>query len=243
MVICYHATQIVEIFHILWLFLIYHNLYLERMPSNSHHLSFSTFISIPQHLPISIILSIMPCSTASSLASNTRSSAYLTVWMICPPILKSPNPSRASLVRYSLYKVNRIGNKHHPCLTPLPVFTLLVSPLPSFCLTLWSMYNLLTNLLSHQLITVTFRIYIYLVQLPWSNAFCQYMNQVHNSSSMSKVHSDIILGIPVASLFPFPLLNRNWSSPSTYSIFLSNLLLSIIATILAVCAMMLTLCW
>jgi len=139
--------------------------------------------------------------------------------------------------------MNRIGNKHHRCLTHLPVFSLLVSPLPSFCLTLWSMYNLLTNLLSQQLITVTFRIYIYLVQLPWSNAFCQYMNQVQNSSSMSKVHFDIILGIPVASLVSFPLPNQNWSSPSTYSILLSNLLLRIIATILAVCAMMLTLWW
>jgi len=164
-IICYHATQIVEIFHILWLLLIYHNLYLERMPWDYHHLSFSTFISIPQHLPVSIILSIMPCSTTSSLVSSTRSFIYFTVWITHPPILKSPKPSRASLVRYSLYKMNRIGNKHHPCLTPLPVFTLLVSPSSSFCLTLWSMYNLLINLLSHQLVTVTFRIYIYLVQL------------------------------------------------------------------------------
>jgi hypothetical protein len=31
----------------------------------------------------------MSCSTFSSLASNTRSPAYFTVWMICPPILKS----------------------------------------------------------------------------------------------------------------------------------------------------------
>ena len=35
---------------------------------------FPTFISIPQHLPISIILSAMPCSTVSFLASNTSSS-------------------------------------------------------------------------------------------------------------------------------------------------------------------------
>jgi hypothetical protein len=35
--------------------------------------------------------------------------------------------------------------------------------------------------------------------------------------------------IPIASLVPFPLLNPNWSSPSTFSIFLSILLLSIFA--------------
>ena len=188
------------------------------MPWDSHHISFSTFISIPQHLPISIIPSIMPCSTAFFLASSTRSFTYFTVWITCPPILKSSKPSRASLVRYSLYKMNRIGNKHHPCLTPLPVFTLLVSPSSSFCLTLWSMYNLLINLLSHQLITVTFRIYIYLVQLPWSNAFCLYMNQVHNSLSMSKVHSDIIPGIPskLKLIFSKYILNFPFNPSSKY---------------------------
>jgi hypothetical protein len=50
----------------------------------------------------------MPCSTVSSLAINTRSSAYFTVWIIFPPNLKSPSPSRASLVRHSLYKLNRV---------------------------------------------------------------------------------------------------------------------------------------
>ena len=34
-------------------------------------------------------------------------------------MLKSPSPSRASLARYSLYKLNRVGDKQHPCLTPL----------------------------------------------------------------------------------------------------------------------------
>ena len=39
----------------------------------------------------------MPCSTVSSLAISTSSSAYFTVWIICPPMLKSPSPSRASV--------------------------------------------------------------------------------------------------------------------------------------------------
>ena len=48
----------------------------------------------------------MPCSTFSSLAISTSSSAYFIVWIICPPMLKSPSPSRVSLVRHSLYNLN-----------------------------------------------------------------------------------------------------------------------------------------
>jgi hypothetical protein len=70
----------------------------------------------------------MSCSTISYLASSTKSSAYFTVLMNFPPILKSQNPSRASSVRHSLYKLNTIGDKQHPCLTLLPIFTLLISP-------------------------------------------------------------------------------------------------------------------
>jgi hypothetical protein len=104
-------------------------------------------------------------STFSSLASSTRSSAYFTMRITCPPILNSPNPSRASLVRYSLYYLNRIDDKQQPCLTPLPIFTLLISPWSSRILTLCSMYNLLINILSRQSIPFPFRICINLVQL------------------------------------------------------------------------------
>jgi len=124
-------------------------------------------------------------------------------------MLKSPSPSRASLVRHSLYKLNRIGDKQHPCRTPLPICTLLVSPRSSRTLTLWSMYNLLINLLSRQSIPILFRICINLVQFKRSNTFCQSMKQTHSPSSISKVRSHIILTIPVASLVPFPLLNPN----------------------------------
>ena len=129
--------------------------------------------------------------------------------MICPLILKSPRPSRASLVRHSLYTLNRIGDKQHPCLTPLPHFTLLVSPRFSRTLTLWAMYKLLINLLSRQSIPVTFRICINLVQVTRSKAFCQSMKQRHSYTSNSKVRSDSILIPPTESLVPFPLLNRN----------------------------------
>jgi hypothetical protein len=43
-----------------------------------------------------IILSIMPCGwpTVSSIASNTKSSVYLTVRNTCPSIFNSPDPSK-----------------------------------------------------------------------------------------------------------------------------------------------------
>ena len=113
----------------------------------------------------------MPCSTVFSLTICISSSAYFTVWIICPPMLESPSPSRAFFVRHSLYKLNRIGDKLHPCITPLPICTLFVSPRSSHTLTFWSMYNLLINLLSCQsiqfslgseLITIFKYIYMYI---------------------------------------------------------------------------------
>jgi hypothetical protein len=157
--------------------------------------------------------------------------------------LSLQSPSRASFVSHSFYNLKRIGDKQHPCLTPLPVFTLLISPRFSRTLTTWARYKLLTNLLSRQLMPGPFRICINLVQLTLSNAFCQSMKQTHSSASISKVRSDIILSIPITSLvLPFPLLNPNWSSPSTSSICLS-ILLSIFATIFAVCAIRLIVRW
>ena len=46
-------------------------------------------------------LSIMPCSTVSFLASNTRPPAFFAVRIACP-MLKSPHPSGPSLIRHSL---------------------------------------------------------------------------------------------------------------------------------------------
>jgi len=102
-------------------------------------------------------------------------------------MLKSPSPSRASLVRHSLYKLNRIGDRQHSFRTPLPICTLLVSPRSNRTLTICSMYNLLIKLLSRQLMQILFRICINLVQFTRSNVFCQSMKQTHISSSISKV--------------------------------------------------------
>jgi hypothetical protein len=95
-------------------------------------LVFPTFISNQQHLPISISLSIMPCSTVSSLASSTRSSAYFTVRILL-------------FLFWSLQTLQEF-----PCVTLLPNFTRLVSPWSRRTLTLWFMHSLLRRFLSRQ---------------------------------------------------------------------------------------------
>ena len=69
------------------------------------------------------------------------------------------------------------------------------------------------------------------------------MKQTNSSASISTIRSDIILSIPTGSLVPFLLLNPNWSSPSTSSIFLSILLPSTFSIIFAVCAIRLIVRW
>ena len=97
------------------------------------------------------------------------------------------------------------------------------SSLQSSCLCLFQFqFNTLIHVQLYQLVPVTFRICINLVQCTRSNTFCQSMRHAHNSTSLSNVHSDNILSIPVASLGHFPSLNLNWSSPSTFLIFPLN---------------------
>ena len=102
--IIYHATQIIEIFPILQflpIIICIWDGYLEILITSL----FSTCISIPQYFPISVSPSIMPSTTVSSLGSSTMKSIYFTVWITCPPILKSPNPTTESMVRHLLYKL------------------------------------------------------------------------------------------------------------------------------------------
>jgi hypothetical protein len=96
-------------------------------------------------LPISIFLLIIPRSIVSSLGRSTRSSAYFKVWIVCVLILMYPTPWRRYLVRYWIYKVNRIDSKRHACLTPIPVFTILGSSSSVLSLTLRSAYKLLSS--------------------------------------------------------------------------------------------------
>jgi hypothetical protein len=107
------------------------------------------------------------------------------MWITCPPILKSSNPWRTLLARCSLYQLNRIGDKQHSCLTPVPVFTLLVSPWSIRTLTLYLRTVCCCFLLCLSW-PVLFKICINLVQFTQSNTFWQSYSK-HSLSSESKV--------------------------------------------------------
>lgn len=158
-------------------------------------------------------------------------SAYLAMRITCP-ILNSPNHFRTSLVSYSLYKVNRIGDKPHRFLTSLPYFTLLVSACSSFSLKA-DLQNFLINLLSRQSIPVCYRIYMKVLRFRLCSALCRCIKQARSRSVRLILFS-------TSQLFPlvhFPLLYPNGCSPSTSSSFLSILLLGILDTIFTLCLM------
>jgi hypothetical protein len=200
--ICYHATQIVEIFQILPLFLIYYNLHWGWFPRDSHYLSF--YIRFHSIASSNSNYSHTPCSTISFLATSTRSPAYFIVRINWFYILKSPNSSIAPLVRYSLYKMSII-DKQHPYLTPLPIFTLLISSWSNRTLTLWSMYNSLTKLLSHQLIPVSFMVCNNLIHFSRWNACClSYEASMQFLISVLSFFSpDVVLSTPRTFLVSF----------------------------------------
>jgi len=68
------------------------------------------------------------------------------------------------------------------------------------------------------------------------------MKQAHNSLCVCRVHTAIILRIPIASLVALPFPKPNLSFPSTSSIFHSIFLLSVLTTIFAVRAMVAAFC-
>jgi hypothetical protein len=116
----------------------------------------------------------MACSTDSPIAGSTKSTVYFTVRNCMSSFFKYTNLSRVSLLKYLLYKLNRMAGKQHHCLTPLPIFTLLVPPRSSSILILWSMCSLLINFYLCHSIPIYFRILTNLVQFTQSNAFCQH---------------------------------------------------------------------
>ena len=69
-----------------------------------------------------------------------------------------------------------------------------------------------------------FRVCINIFQITLTNTFSKFQQQAHKYSSVFKFLSDVILSTSTAFLVFFPLLNPNWSSTSTSSIFLSILL-------------------
>jgi hypothetical protein len=124
----FHANKMLEIFTFFGYFLsivIYNgNSCLQIFITST----VSTLIFMSRHLSVSINLVVRPCTIISFLASSTISAMYYTVRIPCSPTLKSPDSSIAPLVRFCLYELNRIGDKQRPCIIPLPIFLLLVSP-------------------------------------------------------------------------------------------------------------------
>jgi len=96
-----------------------------------------------------------------------------------PPILKSSGHSRETLVKYLLYNLNIIHEKH-PFLPAPPFFTLLISAL--FSRTLDSDY---VQFLGQYPFASDDASAIYictvLVQFSWSDAFCHYMKHAVSS--------------------------------------------------------------
>ena len=64
---------------------------------------FTTFISTPLHLPVSISPKIRPYSTVSSPPPTTKSSANFSARIICP-VSKSPDASTDFFLKQSLYQ-------------------------------------------------------------------------------------------------------------------------------------------
>jgi len=86
-----NARQIFEIFQIDQLLLSIMSCGFGCMLLVSFHITIFIFISITKHLPISVIVLMMPCTTDPSFTSSTKSSAYCTVRNSFPAIWKSLN--------------------------------------------------------------------------------------------------------------------------------------------------------
>ena len=165
-------------------------------------------------------------------SAYTSLSTYFRVQINFSHIFNCPNPSRDPLVRQWMHLLNRLGDKQHPCLTPLPILSIHVLLWSSYTWTLWSTYSLLNCLLLHQLISLFCGIYINFIHFTRLDAFSKAITQIHGSY-MSEVCSDFLLNSPVASLAPVHLLHPNWSFPITPSIFFSLLLPGILITVFA----------
>lgn len=100
------------------LFLFCCNLYWGSLCWDSYYLIFFSH-SFPFHLPISIIVSVMPWSTVSSIARCTWSSARFTVRITCSPVLVSKSYMQflgklfAVYVEYSQWQSTSLFNSSY----------------------------------------------------------------------------------------------------------------------------------
>ena len=80
-------------------------------------LVFCMVISIPYGLPLSFTVVKRFCNFCTSRASNDVSSACLKLLILCPQTFM-PSVSSISLNISLVYRLNKLGGKTHPCLTP-----------------------------------------------------------------------------------------------------------------------------
>src|SRR5688572_26545387 len=93
--------------------------------------------------------SLLINSVRSSLipAISVVSSAYLKLFSVLPAILTPSVASSISalLIILSAYRLNRTGDKMHPCLTPFLILNLSVSPNSVLITATWSSYSPLSS--------------------------------------------------------------------------------------------------
>jgi hypothetical protein len=119
-------------YHIPQLLLALHNPYWGRLPWDSYYLIIFPY-SVPLHSIFQFPSVSQSCSVSPSLPQLV-SHNHLLIWqceMLVLLFWSLQKPSRPSLVRYLLYKLNRIGDKQRPCLTSLSIF---ISLAPVFVL-------------------------------------------------------------------------------------------------------------
>lgn len=155
---------------------------------------FSMLISILQSRPVSTVLSIIFCNPSLSFANTSKSSAYLTIVILLPRILKSHLSSCASLASHSSQKLMRVQN--------LPISILLVSSRLTLILCCTCRFPFIHRFLESILIVVT--IFTNFFHFTWSKVFFQSTKKWYTFALISKSFLKVILICSLRSPVPFP---------------------------------------
>ena len=154
--------------------------------------------------------------------------------MFIPPMFR-----KQFFIKYSKQMLKSVGDKGHPCRTPLPIS--LPSDISSPILTFICCFiqRLLKSLLSFQSTPIFFRIPMSFFLSTLSNAFSRSTNSAYTSLSFSMYLSPIVRINPIASLVPFPFLKPNCYSSNSSSILEGRRRFNILRRIFPVCDILL----
>lgn len=120
---CYHTSQVEETHLSVWLIVNFDVADGDRSLFDHNHVH-SIFLQLI--LEAFCNFSISYCSFLSDSAIRTVSSAYHKLFRLTPPI-RNPASSWISLQIFTVYRLNRSGEKMHLCLTPFLIWTKLPS--------------------------------------------------------------------------------------------------------------------